>query len=269
MNEAELLFSEILNRNRLSLYLDRNRRLSRHKSRLIASVLRKRMAGEPLAYILGKIDFMGLEFKVTPGIFIPRPETEILVEKAIDLVQSSCLAGRQARLKIHSILDIGTGSGCIAVSLAKFLKEVKITAVDVSDRALEIARQNARLNNAKVRFLKSNLFDNHELRAKNYELIISNPPYIPTEDIDNLGPEIQSEPGIALDGGKDGLDFYRRIVTYAPSYLKNNGYLALEMGFEQKDAILSLFKEQESLKIIETIKDYKNIDRAIVFKKFE
>jgi len=257
MNEIELLFTELLNCNRLDLYLNEGLRLDRDKSGLISSVLKRRISGEPIQYILGKTEFMGLEFRLNRDVFIPRPETEILVETAIKIVHGS-------RFMVHGILDLCTGSGCIAVSLVKFIKNVRVTATDISNEALEIAKQNALLNNVEVNFLQSNLFVNHELRTMNYELIISNPPYISTTDIKNLAPEIKYEPRIALDGGKDGLGFYRKIINQSPYYLKEGGFLIMEMGFNQKEAIKNIFQNSGNFQIIEIIKDYNNIDRVIV-----
>ncbi|MDP3732362.1 MAG: peptide chain release factor N(5)-glutamine methyltransferase [Candidatus Omnitrophota bacterium] len=260
MTETELLFTDILNCNRLSLYLNKDIFLDKAKSSLVSSVLKKRIRGEPLQYILGKTEFMGLEFKITPDVFIPRPETEILVEKTIDIFHSS-------KFIVHSLLDIGTGSGCIAISLAKFLPKAKITAIDISENAIKIAKQNALLNNVKVNFLTSDLFSNYELRTTNYELIISNPPYIPTQEIETLQPEVKYEPYMALDGGKDGLNFYRRIIDKASRYLKKGGFLIMEMGFNQKDAIKNIFQKSGYFQIIESIKDYNNMDRVIIAKK--
>jgi len=260
MNEAEFLFTEVLNCNRLSLFLNKESLLDKEKSTLIASVLKRRIKAEPIQYILGKTEFLGLEFKVNKDVFIPRPETEILVETAIKIVQSS-------EFIVHSILDLGTGSGCIAIALAKFLPNITITATDISEKAIEIAKQNSILNNVKINFLLSDLFNNYELRTKNYELIISNPPYIPTTEIANLQPEIRYEPAIALDGGRDGLDFYRRIVDLAPNYLNKCGFLIMEMGFNQRKSIENIFKKSGNFQIIEIVKDYNNIDRVIVARK--
>lgn len=266
MNEAEVLFSGILDCDRLSLYLNKGLKLGKHKSVLISNALKRRLLDEPLEYILGKTEFMGLEFKVSPDVLIPRQETEILVETVIDLAQSSLPARQAGKLKAQNILDIGTGSGCIAVSLAKFLKNVKVSAIDISCAALNIAKQNALLNNVEVNFLQSDLFSNYELRATAYELIVSNPPYIRTQDIETLEPEIQYEPRTALDGGADGLDFYRRIIKESQYHLKQGGFLIMEMGFDQRDAIEGIFKKSRNFKIIELIKDYNNIDRAVVAK---
>ncbi len=264
MNEAELLFTNILNCNRLSLYLNKDTLLDNLKSSFICGVLKRRIKGEPIQYILDKTEFMGLEFKVTPDVFIPRPETEILVEKAIEIAGSS-------QAGVRSILDIGTGSGCIAVSLAKFLPESKIIASDISEPALQVARENAKLNNieSKIDFISSDLFCSKLLAPESYNYIVSNPPYVPTAEIETLQPEIQYEPRAALDGGNDGLDFYRRIIDKAPRYLKKSGFLIMEMGFNQKDAIKNIFQNSLCFEIIESIKDYNNIDRVIVAIKRE
>ncbi len=260
MNESELLFTELLDCDRLSLYFNRNVKLNKDKASVISSTLKRRLSGEPIQYILGKTEFMGLEFKLTPDVFIPRPETEILVEKTMNIVHSK-------EFIVHSILDIGTGSGCIAISLAKFLPNTKITAIDISENAINIAKQNALLNNVKINFLASNLFSNYELRTTNYELIISNPPYIPSDEINNLQPEVKYEPRIALDGGKDGLDFYRKIIAGAKDYLTEGGFLITEMGFNQKEKIENIFQKAKIFQIIEIIKDYNNIDRVMVVRK--
>ena len=266
MNETELLFTNILNCNYLSLYLNKDIFLDKAKSSLVSSVLRRRIRGEPLQYILGKTEFMGLEFKVTADVFIPRPETEILVEAVIkQLSVVSC------QLSVVNILDIGTGSGCIAVSLAKLLPNVKITAIDISQKAIEIAQYNALLNNVsdKIRFIHSNLFTSCNLQVTGYDIIVSNPPYIPAVEIEALQPEVKYEPHMALDGGKDGLDFYRRIIDKMPCYLRKDGFLIMEMGFNQKNAIKSIFQKSGYFEIVELIKDYNNIDRVIIAKKRE
>lgn len=259
-----MLFTDILNCSRQSLYLDKDMLLDKTKSSLACGVLRRRMRGEPIQYILGKTEFMGLELKVNQDVFIPRPETEILAEKVITLA-------RNLDPGAMSILDIGTGSGCIAVSLARFIKNAIITAIDISSEALKTAEENARLNSVadKIKFIQSDLFASHELRFTAYDIIISNPPYIPSGEIKELQPEIQYEPPMALNGGKDGLDFYRRIVDKAHYYLKDGGFLAMEMGFNQKDAIKNILQRSGYFEIIDSIKDYNNIDRVIIAQKRE
>ena len=262
MTEAELLFSHILNCDRLSLYLDNKIILDRDKSLLVSSVLKRRFCAEPLQYILGKTEFMGLEFKVDASVFIPRPETEILVETALRYASTA-----------REVLDVGTGSGCIAVSIAKLLPDTKVSACDVSEAALAVARENAELNQVKINFFRSDLFLTHNsqptlnLVPTTYDLIISNPPYIPTSQIANLAPEIQYEPVIALDGGSDGLDFYRRIISEASAYLKEDGVLILEIGFGQKGAMKKISENSGAFAMIESLKDYNGIDRVIVMRK--
>jgi release factor glutamine methyltransferase len=267
MNEAELLFSEILNCDRASLYLNKDLRLDKDKSCFISSALKRRILGEPIQYILGKTEFMGLEFRLTPDVFIPRPETEILVETAIKYV-----ARHKTQDTSIEIADLGTGSGCIAVSLAKFLSHVKLAAADISSKALEMAYHNAILNKVanKIRFIQSDLFTDYRLPITDYDIILSNPPYIPSREIDNLQSEISYEPRIAVDGGKDGLDFYRRIINESVSYLnlKLGGLLIMEMGFNQKEAIENILQKSGNYKMIEVVGDYNNIERVMVAKRY-
>ncbi len=252
MIESELLFTQVLGCDRASLYVNKDKYLTSNQAMFISSSLERRIKGEPLQYILGKTEFMGLEFKVNSKVLIPRPETEILVEAALKYAK-----GRK-------VLDLGTGSGCIAISMAKKSSAIDVTAVDISKDALDIAKENARLNMVSVRFLRTKLFKG--LSTK-YDLIISNPPYIPRDQIKSLQPELQYEPFIALDGGDDGLGFYRDIIKQAPDYLKVNGILIMEIGFNQRKSIEKIIRGVKSFNIIEIIKDYNNIDRVIVVKK--
>jgi release factor glutamine methyltransferase len=284
MTESELLFTELLNCSRDKLYLDKDYTLTPREVCLTVDTLKRRLEGEPIQYILGRVEFMGLEFMVVPDVFIPRPETEILVETAIRFMQD--IRSRKQEAGGRKILDVGTGSGCIAINLAKFLRDAKIYATDISKEALEIAKKNALLNNVEISFFRGNLFTSYpeccyskklcfgipkrhkdirdEPGARSYELIISNPPYIPTAEIENLGPELSYEPRIALDGGEDGLDFYRRLIKESSTYLKRNGFLILEIGFNQCSAIKKLFNSVGKFEIIEVVKDYNSIDRIIV-----
>jgi release factor glutamine methyltransferase len=271
MTEAEILFSEVLNCKRLSLYFNKDTKLGRDAGFFIARALKKRISGEPLEYILGKAEFMGLEFKVDKNVLIPRPETEILVEAIlkIDTNQDT----KTPRHQDTRILDIGTGSGCIAISLAKFLPQAQITATDISDKALKVAQENANLNKVadKIKFIQSDLFESFcsvprtsHFVLNYFDLVISNPPYVASEDIDNLEPEVKCQPRVALEAGADGLDFYRRIIVQAPDYLTSGGLLAMEMGYNQKEKIENILQESGNFNIIEIIKDYSNIDRVII-----
>ena len=187
------------------------------------------LGGEPLAYILGEWDFYGLTFRVDKSVLIPRADTEILVEKALKVMPPNA-----------RVLDIGTGSGAIAVSLARLGQAARVTAVDVSDKALEIARKNAENNGADVEFVKSDCFS--ALQGRKYDMIVSNPPYISDEEMQTLMPEVRQEPELALFGGGDGLDFYRRISREAPEHLNEGGFLLFEIGWLQKDAVSALMR---------------------------
>ena len=265
MRESELLFTSILRCDRMSLYLRRNSLLNKCQSMLVSSVLRRRISGEPIDYILGKTEFMGLEFKVNADVLIPRPDTEILIDTVLKKV-----AVQNTDISTLRILDIGTGSGCIAVSLAKFLPAANIFATDISGKALSIAKANARLHNIKdrLKFINCNLLNCDELRTLNYHFIVSNPPYIPSAQIAYLQPEVQREPRIALDGGEDGLDFYRSIVRDAPAHLNAKGFLIMEMGYNQGKAIKNIIQDSADFEIIEIVKDYANIDRVVVARKY-
>jgi len=216
------------------------------------SVLEKRCNHIPYAYITGHQEFMKLDFKVNENVLIPRSDTEILVEEAIKLCQDKSL---------DSILDVCTGSGCIAVSLAKYIKDANVTALDISKEALDIAKENAIINNVNVEFIESDLFEN--IYSK-FDIIVSNPPYIKKDVIDTLEREVKNnEPLIALDGGEDGLVFYRRIIECAKDYLEANGYLLLEIGFDQANDVKGLL-ERSNYKNIRVIKDYSGNDRLVV-----
>jgi len=247
----------------MDLYLNKDIVLDKNARFFIASALKRRIKGEPIQYILGKADFMGLEFKVTPDVLIPRQETEILVETAVKQVTKS----QGHKVTSVRILDVGTGSGCIAVSLAKLLRDVEITATDISSKAIEIAEYNAGINNVseKIKFINIDLSSSLGVYGcARYDIIVSNPPYIPFGEINTLQAEIQYEPRIALDGGSDGLDFYRRIIIGAAAgLLKKSGSLIMEMGFGQKEEIENIFRESGKYEIIEITKDYSGIDRVI------
>lgn len=262
MTESELLFTHALDCKRESLYLDKDRPLTLSQSSFVSSALKRRLSGEPLQYILGSTEFMGLEFKVNRHVLIPRFETEILVDAAIKYARS--LLSFKGR-----ILELGTGSGCIAISLAKFLPDLKITATDISIEALRVALDNARLNGVSNRicFTASDLFDSLAANTCRYSICISNPPYVPTAQIDRLQSEVRHEPRGALDGGRDGLGFYRRIIKGASDYLIDEGILIMEIGFNQRDGVEDILRSSNSFKAIEAIKDFNNIDRVIVARR--
>lgn len=212
-------------------------------------IINKRASGIPYAYIVGHKEFMKLDFEVNKNVLIPRDDTEILVQEVI-------------KLNKKKILDMCTGSGCIAISLAKYIEDSIVDAVDISEKALTIAKVNAKKNNVCVNFIKSNLFTEVE---EKYEIIVSNPPYIKTEDLRDLQLEVKNEPMKALDGGKTGLYFYKKIIKEAPKYLKPNGILALEIGYDQAKDVSNLLSKN-GYENIEVIKDLSGNDRTIIAK---
>jgi len=262
MNEAELVLTELLQCDRLSLYMHKHRRLDAQRAGVLAGILKRRLSGQPLQYILGKSEFMGLEFKVTENVLVPRPETEILVETAAGLVKGLDVSARPVR-----IMDMGTGSGCIAVSLAELLPGAYILAADVSAQALAVAEENARLHNVSIDFRQGDMYAVCGLGEESFDLIVSNPPYIRSEDIGGLEPEARVQPRISLDGGKDGLDYYRRLSAESWRYLKAGGLLAMEMGLGQACPIKKIFLKSGKFEIIDIVKDYSGIDRIIITKR--
>jgi len=212
----------------------------------------------PLQYIIGKASFLGLEFKVTEDVLIPRPETEVLVYTVIDIVHAS-----RFTLNASRILDLGTGSGCIAISLTKNLADCKIIASDISDKALDVARENAALNgvSGRIEFIKSDLFD--DIKGK-FDIIASNPPYISRPEFTELQKEVLMEPRVALDGGDDGLSFYRKIAVKAPEHLKKGGYLVMEIGFGQAPLIKEIIRGIEGFEVLAVKEDQYEVDRIIV-----
>lgn len=227
--DAAYLLASVLKEDTLAMRINGHRELAAPQRAAFDALCDRRAVREPLQYILGETEFMGLTFYVEPGVLIPRADTEILVEKALAWMKPGA-----------RVLDIGTGSGAIAVSLAKLGRQAQVTAVDVSDRALEIARRNAERNGAAVEFVKSDCFS--ALKGRKYDMIVSNPPYISEDEMRGLMPEVTREPELALFGGADGLDFYRRISREAPEYLNEGGCLLFEIGWLQKDAVSALVK---------------------------
>lgn len=213
-------------------------------------MLNRRILGEPFAYIVGFQEFMKLKFLVNPSVLIPRADTEVLVQEAIQLGKKK-------------ILDLCTGSGCIAISLAKYLQNSMVDASDISQEALKIAKENAKQNEVVVNFIHSDLFEKIQ---ETYDLIVSNPPYIKKEEIIGLQKEVQHEPIGALDGGNDGLYFYQKIAQEASKYLNTNGYLMFEIGFEQAKEVTSIL-EKNGFQDIKTIQDLENRDRVIIAKR--
>lgn len=210
---------------------------------------------EPLQYILENQEFMGFDFYVDKNVLIPQPDTEILVQEVIDITQKNTL-------KRPKILDLCTGSGAIAISLAKLIKDSIVYGTDISKEALKIAEDNSISNQANVLFMKSDMFKNI-FKDFRFNIIVSNPPYIETKTIETLDKDVQNEPHLALDGGEDGLKFYREIAENAKDFLEVDGFLALEIGYNQKEKVEEILKNNE-YKNIYSLKDLAGNNRVIV-----
>ena len=255
--KARMIMQYVLNKPReyLMIYDDEILKLRQEVNYFKA--IKKLCQGIPLQHITNMQEFMKMRFYVDENVLIPRQDTEILVEEVIKIAK---------KINAKKILDLCTGSGAIAVALAKYIKNSEITAVDISKNALNIAKLNAKNNEVeeKITFIQSDLFKN--LKKEKYDIIVSNPPYIKKDILKKLDREVQKEPEIALDGGYDGLDFYRKIINMADEYLKFHGYLCFEIGYDQKEEVEELIKEQG--KYIETYckKDLCDNDRIVVTK---
>ena len=258
---AERMLGHALGKNRLELYLEYDCPLAPGDLIAYKSLLRKRTSGLPLQYVLGETEFFSLPFSVRPPVLIPRPETEILVQAALDR-----LRGMEGPLWAA---DIGTGSGSIAVALAAHLDAVTIYAVDCSEEAIALAGENARRNGVsdRITFLRGDLLSPLEcLNLPNgFHAILSNPPYIRTDEWEALPEEIRDhESRAALDGGQDGLHFYRRLAAGVDRYLTPNGFLSVEVGDGQAEAVQEILRSQGGLSEIEVIEDLNGIARVIV-----
>jgi release factor glutamine methyltransferase len=263
MNEKELILTSLLDCRRVDIYTDPPC-LSPSQERKFQEILKCRQEGEPLQYLLGETEFMGLPFYVNPSVLIPRPETESLVQIILHLYAQAT--------RFFRIADLGTGSGNIAVSLAKHLNNVYIKAIDISWEALLTAEHNAKRNGVSgiVDFQCQdifNLFDTANFNDR-YDLIVSNPPYISRQDMRLLPRDVQHEPFMALFGGEDGLEFYRTIIAKAPMFLNDSGIIALEIGEEQRAAISGMFAIHERDFYVHFIKDLAGKDRFVVAQKF-
>ena len=255
--DAEVLLCAVLKCQRITLYVDFERPLSEEELATYREYVRRRGNFEPLAYILGERAFMRNTFKVNKATLVPRPETELLVES---LVRIAPLLKREGDVKI---LDIGTGSGAIIVSLLDYLPNAKGVGVDISVDALIVAKENSEKIGVtgRIGFVRSDVFSKLPLEKK-FDIIVSNPPYIPAGDIAGLDKDVQQEPRGALDGGTDGLDFYRRITAEAMDHMAEEGVLAFEIGIGQAAAVQQLCLDAGFVKTA-VRKDYAGIERMV------
>ena len=249
--EAEWMLCAATGLDRVGLYLNFEKPLNDAELADYRAMVARRAKREPLQHILGTQEFCGLEFEVTPDVLIPRHDTETLVNEAVSRMPGA-----------RSILDIGTGSGCIAVALARQFPAAVVTATDISEAALAVARRNAEKHGVAIEFLLGSLFV--PLDGCRFDLIVSNPPYIPTHDIDGLEPEVRDfDPHGALDGGADGLDFYRSLIPVAEEHVNPDGWLLLEVGLGQADDVSKLYRETGGYGQPFTVLDHGGIERVV------
>ena len=218
------------------------------------NMLARRESGEPLQYILGDQPFLDWSFKVDERALIPRPETEELCLKVLDIMRG---------MHAPKVLDIGTGTGAIAVSIALKRRDARVTAVDISPDALSLARENAQMLGADVEFILSDLLDG--VRGRKFDFIVSNPPYLTQDDMAALQKEVRREPALALYGGEDGLDFYRRIIKGAPDVLNTHGYIAFEVGAGQAGDVSALL--YDAFEQIEICRDINGVERMVCARR--
>lgn len=254
-NIARILMAYTINKPKEYLVINDKEILKDEILHIYNDNIEKIKKGYPLQYITNNQEFMKLNFYVDDNVLIPQPDTEILVEEVIKICKTKY---KDKKIKI---LELCTGSGAIAISIKKYIENIQILATDISSNALEVAKKNARLNNVEIKFIESNMFE--QINGK-YDIIVSNPPYIETEALKTLSKDVQCEPILALDGGIDGLSFYREISKNSYKYLKNNGYLALEIGYNQKNSVIDILEKENKYKDIKYIKDLENNDRVII-----
>ena len=262
MTEAEIVFCHFGRMSRLDLYSGQ-KKLSPKAMQAAARVLKKRAQGIPLAYLLGEAPFYGRSFKVSPDVLIPRPETERLVEETLHILKAH-YSGEKA-----AILDLGTGSGCIAASLTLEGAPCRMTALDASKKALVVARKNFKLFglDKKIRCIESRLFGSFRNKKALWDVLVSNPPYIPKRVIPSLSPEVRREPSLALDGGVDGLDVIEAILQEAPKFLKQRGWLLMEIGDNQAKVLERRWAKRPEYEKFYFEKDLNGIERILIARK--
>ena len=253
-NKYFILTKKVLNYSKEYILIHGNEDVELEEFKKLEMYINKLIEGIPVQYLTNEQEFYGNKFYVDDNVLIPQPDTEILVEEAISIIKNG-----------DKVLDLCTGSGAIGISLKKkFADRIDVIGTDISKEALRVARMNADANRVSVEFVESNMFD--KIVENDFDLIVSNPPYIETNVIKTLSKEVQNEPHIALDGGSDGLDFYRIIAKEGKDYLKSGGYLIIEIGFNQRDEVINLLKENDYLDIYSK-KDYSGNDRIVVGRR--
>ena len=262
--DAEVLLAHALDKNRAWLYTHPEKIPTPGQLNKFYNLLSRRECREPVAYLTGHKEFFGLDFCVNQHVLIPRPETELLIETAIQIVSQQ--ANPVARQPNITIADVGTGSGCIAIALVKTMANVRVFTVDISSQALAVAQQNATHHQVadKIVFLQGDLL---QPLAHSFDLVVSNPPYVSRAELRTAPPEVhQYEPGLALDGGQDGLNLVRQLLAQAREKLKPGGSLLVEIGATQGLAVTNLAKKHFRQADVEIKRDLAGLDRLLVIK---
>ena len=250
--DARLLLEYVCNTDHSTLFAHPDREISDEENSRYQELIERRSKREPVAYILGKWDFMGLTFKVNENVLIPEQDTEILVEEALRFFEDGM-----------RVLDLCTGSGCIALSLLNYTNDTKAVCTDISDEAIAVATENAALLglDERTKIVRTDIFP---AKGEKFDIVVSNPPYIASDVIETLAPEVKDyEPRLALDGDADGLTFYRRIIDNIGDYLYSSGYLFLEIGYDQAEAVKGLMEAKGNFHDIQVLKDYAGNDRVV------
>ncbi|MDI6764791.1 MAG: peptide chain release factor N(5)-glutamine methyltransferase [Thermodesulfobacteriota bacterium] len=256
---AELLLARSIHLSREELYIRLHDQVMEEEIKTLEGLSRRRGSGEPLQYILGHQEFWSIDLKVDPRVLIPRPDTERLVEESLSIL------AKISSKKIPSVLELGTGSGAIAISLAKEVKNIFLVATDLSGDALMVAKENAKQAGVsdKIGFVKGDLLSPFH-QGETFDLILSNPPYISDSEISDLSREVRDhEPLIALNGGKDGLEFYRKLISQAPYYLEKEGWFLLEVGSNQASSVSEMIETEGGFEKPERAKDLSGIERVV------
>lgn len=257
--DAEILLAHVLHKERIYLYAHYDEPMNPQELAAYRELVKKRANRYSVAHILGTQPFMGLDFKVNEDVLIPRPETEMLVESVVAAAEGTA----------PSIVDIGTGSGAIVLSLLHYLPQAKGIGVDISPKALAIAAENGKALglDGRVTWIESDLFTN--VPQGPYDWIVSNPPYLTQHDMEELQPEVRHDPALALYGGADGLDIYRRLAKESPAFVKRGGHCIVEIGAGQTQDVSAIFTADGAYEHEKTVKDYGGIERVLLFTRKE
>ena len=253
--KTRMILSFVLNKTKEFIMSHEEYNLNEEEEKEFFDCIEKLKNNIPIEYIIHNKEFMKLDFYVNEDVLIPREDTEILVEEIINRYKN----------KDVKILDLCTGSGCIAISLKKHMANSNVFASDISSNALKVAKLNAKNNNAGINFVLSDVFKN--IKEREFDIIVSNPPYIKTEVIKTLNKDVQKEPSLALDGGEDGLYFYRKIIKEAYGFLKKCGMIFLEIGYDQKQDLINIVNEDKRYNLVEVKTDLGNNDRVVIIRK--